>query len=774
MQRKNLAARMGGWSARHRWLALGLWLAFVVVAVAGGTAAGNVTLTESQLGDGESGHAARVIDNAGFTNHAGELVLVRVPGHTIDDPVFRNTVDQVVDRVNTFSQVTNVRSPLASSNAGQVSKDRRSALVEFDIRGDKETAADRIQPVMDAVAGLQRQHPDAQIAEFGDASADHVLTDKIDGDLNHARNVSLPLTLAILLFAFGAAVAAGVPVLLAFSAVLATFGLNAALSHLLPTVDIAAEIILLIGMAVGVDYSLFYLRRERDERAPTKADDRARLKAAKAALKQAKRTREAASVAAARDDLRQVKLAVKANRVQALAVAASTSGQAVLISGVTVMIAVGGMLLAGDPTFVALGAAAMLVVAVALIGSLTGLPAILALLGDKVERGRIPLIGRLTRRQSQTESRFWGAVIDRVLRRPAVSAVVAVAALLAAAAPALSINTETPSFKFLPQSLPIVKTYKQIQATFPGGPSPAVIALQANDVTSPEAQARIASFKKQALASGEVGNPIEVTVNRDGTVAKITAPLAGDGQNAASEHALDTLRHRLIPATLDRIPGADVSVTGETAAGHDFQSLMGVRTPIVFAFVLGLAFLILLVTFHSIVIPIKAIILNLLSVGAAYGILVAVFQYGWGASLLGFHSTHSIANWLPLFLFVVLFGLSMDYHVFILSRVKELVDGGVPTQDAVSQGIKQTAGVVTSAAIVMVGVFGLFGTLSVLDIKQFGFGAAVAILIDATIIRAVLLPATMSLLGDWNWYMPRALGWLPKVQHAPEPVPAEA
>ena len=232
-------------------------------------------------------------------------------------------------------------------------------------------------------------------------------------------------------------------------------------------------------------------------------------------------------------------------------------------------------------------------------------------------------------------------------------------------------------------------------------------------------------------------------MNPDHTVAKITAPLAGDGENARSEHALSTLRNSLIPTTLDRVSDSDVSVTGDTAGSHDFNELMKVRTPIVFAFVLGMAFLLLLVTFHSIVIPIKAIILNLLSVGAAYGILVAIFQWGWGESLLGFHSTGSIANWLPLFLFVVLFGLSMDYHVFILSRVKELRDGGMSTEDAVSAGIKGTAGVVTSAAIVMVGVFGLFATLSVLDIKQFGVGAAVAVLLDATVIRAVLLPATM-------------------------------
>ena len=774
MPRKNLAARMGGWSAHHRWLALGLWFAFVVAAVVGGAISGQINLKESQLGDGEAGHAASVIDKAGFKDRAGEMILVTYPGHTVKDPAFRTAIDQAVDRVSGFPQVTNVRSPLATSNSGQVTKDGSSALVQFDITGDQEKAADKIQPVMNSVAALQKANPQMHIAEFGQASAAHVLNDKINGDLNHARNVSLPLTLVILLFAFGAAVAAGIPVLLAFSAVLATFGLNSIISHVMPTTDVTSEIILMIGMAVGVDYSLFYLRRERDERAGTKTADRSRVKAAKVALRQAKKAGDAAVIASAKGTLRDAKRTAAGNRRTALDLAASTSGQAVLISGVTVFLAMSGMLLAGDPTFVAIGIASMVVVLVAVIGSLTGLPAILALLGDKVERGRIPFLSRLTKSQDRTESRFWGAIIDRVLRRPGISVAVAAGALAILAIPAFSINTQTPSFKFLPQDLTIVKTYKQIEQKFPGGPAPAVIAFQANDVTSPEAKAAIADFEQKALATGQVGNPIEVTVNPDHTVAKITAPLAGDGENARSEHALSTLRNSLIPTTLDRVSDSDVSVTGDTAGSHDFNELMKVRTPIVFAFVLGMAFLLLLVTFHSIVIPIKAIILNLLSVGAAYGILVAIFQWGWGESLLGFHSTGSIANWLPLFLFVVLFGLSMDYHVFILSRVKELRDGGMSTEDAVSAGIKGTAGVVTSAAIVMVGVFGLFATLSVLDIKQFGVGAAVAVLLDATVIRAVLLPATMKLLGDWNWYMPKSLRWLPQLQHSPEPAPADA
>ena len=394
------------------------------------------------------------------------------------------------------------------------------------------------------------------------------------------------------------------------------------------------------------------------------------------------------------------------------------------------------------------------------------------MLGDRVERGRVPLIGRITKSRDG-ESRFWGAIVDRVLARPGVSVIVASSFLVLAALPALALKTETPSVAFLPQDLGIVKTYNQVQKDFPGGPDPAVVVVKADNVSSPQAQFEIGQLKRQALATGEMNNPMDVTVNPDHTVALVSIPLAGDGRDTESQQALKTLRDKVVPATVGQIHGVDVGVTGGTAASVDFNDLMGVRTPVVFAFVLGLAFILMLITFHSIVIPIKAILLNLLSIAAAYGILVAIFQHGFGESVIGFHSTGTIANWLPLFLFVVLFGLSMDYHVFILSRVKELVDGGMSTPDAVSTGIRSTAGVVTSAAVVMVGVFALFGTLSVLDVKQFGVGAAIAVLIDATIIRGVLLPASMKLLGDWNWYMPSWLSWVPTLQHsAPAAKPA--
>jgi RND superfamily putative drug exporter len=352
--------------------------------------------------------------------------------------------------------------------------------------------------------------------------------------------------------------------------------------------------------------------------------------------------------------------------------------------------------------------------------------------------------------------------------------------LIALSIPAFGLHTANPGLQGLPQRLPIVHTLNSIETAFPGGPQPASVVVRAADVGSPEVSGAIRSLQRRALASGEAHEPITTTISPDRTVALVSIPLAGRGTDAASDRALTALRRELIPATIGRVSGARAFVAGPTAMSKDFNELIGARSPIVFAFVLGMVFLLLLVTFRSIVIPIKAIVLNLLSVGAAYGVLVLVFQSHWAESLLGFKSTGAIAPWLPLFLFVILFSLSADYHVFILSRIREAVDRGMSTESAVAHGIKSTAGVVTSAAVVMVGVFSIFATLGSLELKQMGVGLAVAILIDATIVRAVLLPATMKLLGDWNWYLPSKLTWLPRIAQErpaqgrprPEPIPA--
>jgi uncharacterized membrane protein YdfJ with MMPL/SSD domain len=523
--------------------------------------------------------------------------------------------------------------------------------------------------------------------------------------------------------AFGALVAAGIPLLLGLTSVAAALGLTALLSHLLHVDPSINSVILLIGLAVGVDYSLFYLRREREERA------RGRSPAA------------------------------------ALSVAAATSGRAVLVSGLTVMAAMAGMFLMGSRVFWSFGMGTVLVVAIALVGSLTVLPAVLSKLGDRVDRGRIPLLGRIGRRNG--DSRFWSAIVGAVLRRPTLWGGLAAGLLVALAIPAFRLHTMNPSVQGLPRDLPVMKVYDRTVKAFPGEPLPAIVVVKAENVMAPAVTAGIDALKSTALASGQMRGPVSVDIAASHRAARVRLSLAGTTTDAASNKALGVLRNDVIPSTIGRVSGVEVHTTGETATSRDFNSSMKSHAPYVFAFVFGLAFLLLLVTFRSVVIPLKAIVLNLLSVAAAYGVLVLVFQDGRLQSLLDFKSLGGITSWLPLFLFVILFGLSMDYHVLILSRVREDHDGGMTTKEAVAHGIRSTASVVTSAAIVMVAVFAIFATLGLVDMKMMGVGLAVAVLLDATIVRAVLLPATMSLLGDWNWYLPAWLEWLPKL--SPEP-----
>jgi uncharacterized membrane protein YdfJ with MMPL/SSD domain len=722
MQRSNVAARAGKWSAQHRRAAILGWLAFVVAAVALGGAIGTKHISQDNNGSGESGRAQRVLHDQ-FPQPAGEQVLIQSRTMTVGDPAFRSAIQDVVGRLSGLSTVAHLRSPLTAGNSGEIARGGHSALVSFDITGSSDNADKRVGASLSAAAAAQRAHPGLRIEQAGDASATKTLNKSFSDDFAKARTLSLPLTLIILIFAFGALVAAGIPVLLAITGVGATLGLVAAVSHIAAVDPSVSEVVLLIGMAVGVDYSLFYMRREREERA------------------------------AGRD------------QQGALEVAAATSGRSVLVSGITVIAAMAGMYLAGDKTFASMATGTILVVAVAVLGSLTVLPALLSKLGDRVMKGRVPIVAR--RRESGGEPKLWGAVVDRVLRRPVVSVLLAGGVIVALVVPAFGLHTSVPGLQGLPNGLPIVKTLNRIEAAFPGGAQPAQVVIQAKDVTSPQVQGAIRQMERRALASGQMHEPFNVDVNRTRDVAVVSVPLSGTGTDAASYRALDTLRGEEIPATLGQVQGLKAQVAGNTAGSKDFNDAMKAHLPLVFAFVLTITFLVLLLTFRSIVIPITAIVLNLLSVGAAYGVLVLVFQHTWAQGVLGFKSTGAITSWLPLFLFVVLFGLSMDYHVFILSRIRETYDRGKPTDEAIAHGIKSTAGPVTGAAVVMVAVFAIFGSLGALEFKQLGVGLAVAILLDATIVRAVLLPAAMKLLGDSNWYLPRRLHWLPRVAHEP-------
>jgi RND superfamily putative drug exporter len=720
----NLTSRAARWSAAHRRTAVLGWLAFVLVAFAIGSLVGVVKMTTSDNAIGDSGAADRILAREFPNQRSLEDVLIQSrTGAPLASTQLQAAVNDLVSRLSRTPSVASIRSPLAAANAEQISKDGRSALVTFQIIGNPDTAQDRVGPALAVTAAVQRAHPALSIGEVGDASARKGIDDRIAKDFKRAEVTSLPVTLVILVAAFGALVAAGIPLLLGLTSVFAALGLTALLSHLLHVDQMISSVILLIGLAVGVDYSLFYLRREREERA------RGRTPAA------------------------------------ALEIAAATSGRAVLVSGLTVMTTMAGMFLMGSRIFWSFGMGTVLVVAIALVGSLSVLPAVLSKLGDRVDRGRIPLFRRIGSRNG--DSRFWSAIVGAVLRHPIVWGSASAALLIALAIPAFRLHTLNPSVQGLPRDLPVMKVYDRTVRAFPGEPLPAIVVVSARDVTTPAVTAGIEALKRAALATGEVGKPVSVDISASRKAARVRLSLAGTTTDAASNHALSTLRNTVIPSTIARVPGVTVHTTGETAVSRDFNNSMKSHAPYVFAFVFGLAFLLLLVTFRSIVIPLKAIVLNLLSVAAAYGVLVLIFQDGRLQSLLDFHSVGGITAWLPLFLFLVLFGLSMDYHVLILSRVREDHDNGMTTEQAVAHGIRSTAGVVTSAAVVMVAVFSIFITLGFLDFKMMGVGLAVAVLLDATIVRAVLLPATMGLLGDWNWYLPRWLEWLPKLSAEP-------
>jgi uncharacterized membrane protein YdfJ with MMPL/SSD domain/pimeloyl-ACP methyl ester carboxylesterase len=715
----NLAARMGRWSATHWKTATFGWLAFVVVAFALGGMVGSNEIDPKTAGPGESGRMDRILD-AGFKQPAAESVLIQSSSLRAGDPAFTAAVEDVVAGVSKLGVVQNLRSPLDPANHEQISRDRHAALVEFDIRGAADKAADKIGPVLDRIDDAQKANPQFFIGEFGDASAADGVNTTFTDDLEKAGVLSIPITLIILVVVFGALVAAGIPLLLALTAVFATFGLVELASSVLPVAKEAPALVLLVGLAVGVDYTLFYLKRERE--------DRARGRSEKAAIE----------------------------------IAAATSGRSVLVSGLTVMVAMAGMFLTGDPTFVSFGVATIMVVAVAVLGSLTVLPALLSRLGDKVDRVHVPFVGR--RRRADGGGRIWGSIVEAVMRRPLLSAAVAGGLLIAVAAPAVTMRMVTPGPDTFPRSLAVIKTYDRMQAAFPGKALPAQVVVKAGDVNAPSVRAAVERLKQQALATSRMHEPITVDVNKAGTVANVTIPIDGSGTDAESRASLAALRGEIVPDTVGALPGVESGVTGLTAEWNDSADQLSSTLPLVVGFVLVFAFLLLLVAFRSIVVATKAIVLNVLSVAAAYGILVLVFQHGVGKGVLGFSSTAGIDPVVPLLLFVILFGLSMDYHVFLLSRIREAVGRGASTEEAVSQGIKSTAGVVTSAAVVMVAVFAVFGTLSMLIFKQFGVGLAAAILIDATIVRAVLLPASMKLLGDWNWYLPRWLEWLPRFE----------
>ncbi len=745
------------WSARRRrWVALG-WVLLVLLAFVACQAA-PVDNEVKQEGPGEAGEGLDLFrERFGESeSNAQEIVVFSHPSLTVDDAEYRETVNGLMedlrglraaetDAVGEMPVVNSRRivsgttttydaglpreqSPFVAPNAS--GGDVTFALV--DMEGDSDEAEENVDALVDAVAVAQSEAPEFRILEGGDASQSKQGDDLVNEDFGIALFLNIPITLVILILAFGALLAALVPLALALAAIFVAIGILSLISQIYPLEEAYQEIVLLMGLATGIDYALFVVSRYRTER-------------------RAGRSKE-----------------------EALQTATATSGKAVVFAGLTVLLAISGMFFVGNATFSSLAISAIVVVALAIVTSVSLLPALIAFLGDNLETLRVPFLSR----KPAEHGGVWGYISDRVLSRPAVLATVTLLALLAMAAPLLTLNLGFNGAKGLSDDVKAKAALIALQEDFTLGlTNPALVLVDAGkerNVFAPEVQSHVSQLT--ALVETETvtpqnrdapyGSPIQTEIDDAGDTELIQIPLNADVGEDKAIDAVNHLRDDLIPGAFGDSP-AHVVVTGSTAFNIDFRDSIIFRTPFVLAFVMGLAFLIMLVAFRSLVIAAKAIVLNLLSVGAAYGLLVLVFQEGWLLEKpLSFEATGIIESWLPLFLFSILFGLSMDYHMFIMGRIKEGHERGLSNDEAISAGVKATAATITNAAAIMVAVATIFAFTRDISLKQFGFGLAVAVLIDATVIRSILLPASMKLLGERNWYLPKWLEWMPRVRMA--------
>lgn len=700
---KSVTVRAARWSATHPWRAMLLWLVFVAATVATASAVPIQEMDDEDFRVGQSGVADEIIADADLAAPMTENVLITSDGD-LDRQAAESAASDVRQRMTELPSVGDVGEPLWSEDGAAV-------LVPLQLAtDDRDEAENDVEAMLDVTDEVQAAHPDLVVEQGGDASLDVAIWEQVSDDLKQSEMLTLPIAFGIMLLAFAALIAAAIPVLLAFSSVVATFGIYAAVSHFAPDNGSVMNIVLLLGMAVGVDYSLFYLKREREER------------------------RRGHST------------------VDAVEIAAATSGRSIVVSGLAVIVSMAGLYITGVADFISIATGAIIVVGVAVLGSLTVLPALLAKLGRWVDRPRVPLLWRLSRRIGP------GGVSRRVLapvmRHPKGALLVSTVALSALAAPALGMKIDDGGLTTLPQEIPTVQTVQSTTEHFPSEGTSYDVAVRTSPERMPDTVAALEELADAAVERGDFVRPEgdSVQVADDDSAAVLTLVSPSEDGSGASVDALDRLRDELVPQHLDSIGAQDHAVGGGVAESQDFAQNQRDSLPLVLAFVLGLTLLMMGITFRSVVIALVTTVLNLLSAAAAFGVLTLVFQHGWFESLLGFTAPGFAITWIPLFVFVILVGLSMDYHVFVISRVREGLRNGLSPREAVRVGVTETAGVVTSAAAVMVAVFGIFATLGMMEMKQMGVGLAAAILIDATIVRVVMLPSILALLGRAAWW----------------------
>jgi RND superfamily putative drug exporter len=699
--------RLARASSRHPWRVLLAWLGAIVLALGLAVALlpGNLTTNGHVTGNPESAQAERVFYRDFPPDRRGvdELIVVRSAGRTVADPAFRRFVAGLLSRARATGVVHRAA-------AVAVSRDRHAVLIGIQRQAD----VDPLLPVVEQADGRDG----FSVAMTGEGTLDHDFNELSQHDLKSGElEFGLPAALIVLLAVFGAVVAGLIPLLMAIISIVVALGLCGPIAAGFSLSVFFVNMLTGMGLALGIDYSLFVLSRYREERSAGRAE------------------------------------------LEAIAASGATSSRAVLFSGTVFVIALSGMLLVPSNVMKSLAVGAISVAIVSVVAALTLLPALLGLLGDRINALRIPWLGR----NFGGEGRFWGAVVRKVMRHPVFSLVTFGLLLLALALPAVGLKLGASGVSTLPNRLESKRGFEALARDFPQqSSSPALVAVT-GDVRSPRAQAGIARLRR-ALADDPVfGGGSDLRIAEDGRAAAIGVVVGGDKTGDAALAGIRRLRSTEIPRAFDGAP-VDVAVGGDTADNVDYIDAMNAWLPLVVAFVLGLSFVLLTVVFRSIVVAATSIALNLLSIGAAYGLVILVFLHGWGNGLLGFQRVHAIDAWVPLFLFSVLFGLSMDYQVFLLSRIKERYDRTGSTEEAVTQAVASTARLITGAALIIVAVFAGFAMGDLVMFQQMGFGVAVALLIDATIIRSVLLPAAMRLLGRWNWYLPGWLEWLPRIE----------
>ncbi|MFC5182698.1 MMPL family transporter [Actinomadura harenae] len=693
---KNPSVRVARWSAHHPWRAIAGWILFVMACLLAGMSVGGKAATSADYRVGEAGRAEAYAAQGGLEQRALERVLIAGKGTALDRTRGTAVAEDVRTRMSRLPEVESVAAPVWSA-------DGRAVRVDVTLKGPELDGRKHVDPVLAQTAEVRKANPDLAVDEAGGPSISKDVQAQRGGDLSRTEVFALPVTLLVLLIVFRSVVMAVVPLLLAVSSIAAGVGLSMVASHVFPDAGVGTNVILLIGMAVGVDYTLFYLKRDREERA---------------------RSGGTLSSAAVVD------------------LAAATSGRAVVVSGLAVAASSATMFLADDVIFSSLATGAIVVTTAAVVSSLTVLPALLAKLGTRA--------GRHTPRPG----RFTGSMLGAVARRPVAMLGVAVAALLVLAAPMTGMKLTDVGRETYSRQLPAMRAFDRVNAAFPELKSVDQVVVRADASRQAEVATALHALAEQVRSDPLFDGRTRVRVSADHRITMLEVPVPAYPSQKRAQDSLKSLRETHIPATVGKI-GVDVAVTGDVARYADYPEHQKQRLPLILGALLLVTFAITVLAFRSVAMGLVGVVLNLLSAAASLGVLVAVFQHRWAEGPLGFTSMGSVGSRVPLFLFVILFGLSMDYQVFTLSRVQEAVRSGVPARRAVLDGIGTSAGVVTSAAVVMMTVFAAFVPLHLIEMKQFGLSLAVAVLLDAFVIRLVVLPALMLLLGDAAWWPSR-------------------